>query len=273
MTVASLTASLIPRRRAQLARYSTWQFRDFAINIAILTAILFVLIGGVEIMLIHSQEVGMAMRRNRAGLPLTFPIEAKLAQFANIYGMFSIVAPIIATSGIIAQDRTLGYTRFLFAKPLAVRTYYAQSLLVRLIGFLVLGQILVLAYGHFEPPAYTPRFIVEMALSFVAVGGVVFLLSAVTRYDGALAIVFFLLGTVIRAHYDGTDGIGHFLSYVFPPIDQSEQLRRWVLRIDALGALSDPAFPWKLVLWNSGYGLACLVLGLYLLRRIPLTKA
>lgn len=271
MNVPTLTLPL-PRRQARLARYSTWQFRDFAINIAVLTLILFALIGGVEIMQLHMQEAMLAARRDRLGNPLQFPLGAKLSQFLAIYGMFSIVAPIVATSSVVSQDRTLGYTRFLFSKPLSVRTYYAQSLLVRFIGFLVIGQALAAAYGHFEPPSYTPRFLLEMSVSFLSIGGIVFLLSVVSRYDGILAIVFFLLATVVRSHWDKA-GVGHVFTYLFPPIDRSDELRRWVLGLDPMGAVSPPAFPWTPVLWNSGYGLACLLVGLYLLRRIPLTKA
>jgi len=266
MTMPGLT---FPPRSARLGRYSAWQSRDFVINVAILTVVLFALIGGVEIMQLRFQERVMAGRQFQR--PMS--INVKLMQFLSIYGMFSIVAPIIATSGIVSQDRTLGYTRFLFSKPLSVRSFYLQSFLVRLIGLLALGQILVLAYGHFEPPAYTPRFLAEMSISFLSVAGVVFLLSTVTRYDGLLAIVFFLLGTLVRSRWESAGGLGQALTYLFPPIDQSEQLRRWVLGLGPMGELISPNFPWKVVLWNGGYGLACLVLGLYLLRRIPLTKA
>lgn len=265
MTTATLP---IPTRRARLGAYTPWHFRDF-IPIGVLSLVLFGLLGAIEILQLQSIEAMMAVRKISSGVLLA----NKLSQFLSAYGIFGFVAPIICASGLVSQDRQLGYTRFLFAKPLSVRAYYLHLLLVRFVGFLVLGTVLVLAYSYFEPPSYTWRFLVEMTVSFIAVGGIVFLLSVVNRYDGLLAVLLLLVATLVRARWETKPGFLHGLIYLFPPVDHAEALRRWVVGINTLGEVGAVAFPWKWACWNGGYGLACLLVGLYLLRRVPLTKA
>lgn len=266
-----MTAPLLSltRRHARMASYSVWQFKDFAVNIAVVSILLFGLFGAMEIAQIHLQEQMLATRRPG----MTMDVRQKLMAFMTAYNMFAMVGPLICLTGVASQDRTQGYTRFLFAKPVSVRAYYAQALLVRFAGFLLLGHVLVIAYGMYEPPAYTPRFIADMTVAFLSVGGIVFLLSVLTRYDGLIAIVFLLVTALIRGRWVTETGIKHAVTYLFPPIDQLGDVHNWVVKINpGFGPFTD-VFPWKWGLWSAGYGLACLLLGLYLLRRIPLTKA
>ena len=106
----------------------------------------------------------------------------------------------------------MGYTRFLFAKPISVRWYYFQSLLVRTVGYFAIGIVLILAYNYFEPPTLSPKMLADMLVSFVSIGGIVFLVSVVSRYDGLVAIVFLLVSSVIwgRVAREGRDPLcGH----------------------------------------------------------------
>lgn len=265
MTTAALPT---PRRRARLDAYTRWHFRDF-IALGVLSAVLFGLLGALQIMQMQTVEAMMAVRKMNNAMPLA----TKLSQFLGGYGLFAFVGPIICVTGLVSNDRQLGYTRFLFSKPLSVRAYYLNLLFVRLVGFLALGTVLVLAYSYFEPPAYNWRFLVEMTISFVAVGGIVFLLSVVNRYDGLLSVLLLLVATFVRAKWETASGLAHAFTFLFPPVDHAVALRRWVVGIDMLGQLGAVPFPWRWTLWNGGYGLACLLLGLYLLRRVPLTKA
>jgi hypothetical protein len=263
----------LPRRSARMARYALWQWRDFAINIGLASLLLFGLLGMLTIMQVHLNEDMARM----AKMSRELPVSIKLTMFEQVYAVFAMVAPIICVSGIVSQDRALGYTRFLFAKPQSVRWYYFQSLLVRFLGFLLLGHLLLLAYAHFEPPAYTPRFLADLVVSFVLVGGVVFLLSVLSRFDGLIAIVVLLVSSVIWGLWRAKDGIRYWVTYLLPPVEKVGDMHDWVLGFKSgaipFGATTVVEFPWKWALWGAGYGLACIALGLYLLRRIPLTKA
>lgn len=260
-------ATLPPRRHARLGRYALWQFGDFGFNIAIITFILFALLGVMFIMSMNAQAVYFTSRN------MTMPPGAKLQSFTMLLSMFTTVAPFIAMSGVFASDRTSGYTRFLFAKPMSPVRFYAQSVLVRLTGYVVIGCALLLWWGRYAPPGFTFKFIVDLIGAFFAVGGIIFLLSVVTRYDGLIAILFLLVSTVIWDKWGQATGFLRALTYLVPPIGKLSATHAWFLGMDSLGAIVDVPFPTKWFLWTSGYGLACLVLGLVLLRKVSLTKA
>jgi hypothetical protein len=260
-------AALAPRRRARLGRYALWQFGDFGFNIAIITIILFALLGVMFIMSMNAQAVYFTSRN------MTMPPGAKLQSFTIFLSMFTTVAPFIAMSGVVASDRTSGYTRFLFAKPVSPVRFYAQSVLVRLIGYVLVGCALLLWWGRYNPPGFSIRFVVDLIGAFCAVGGIIFLLSVVTRYDGLIAIGFVLASVVIWEEWGQATGIRHAVTYLVPPIGKLSATHAWFLSLSDLGAAVEIPFPTKWFLWTSGYGLACLVLGLVLLRRVSLTKA
>lgn len=265
MTTPALS---LPRRHARLGRYALWQSGEFVMNVAIISLILFGLLGGLSIMQIHSMEQYYAMRRP----PQPVPDMQKISIFLQIYGIFVTVGPIICLSGIVSQDRTMGYTRFLFSKPVSPRWFYLQSFVVRMLGFLVLGHALLFLYGAFEPPAYSPKFLADLVIAFLSYGGIIFLLSVVSRYDGLVAIVLFLVSAVVWGKWELATGFGHVLTYAFPPIEKYGDLHTWVVGLTRMGTIGAVEFPWKWAVWGTSYGLACLALGLYLLRRIPLTK-
>jgi hypothetical protein len=259
----------LPRRRARMASYAIWQSRDFLMNIAIVSLLLFGLLGALSILQVQAMEQMSLMMKKPAPLELS----QKARAFVQAFSVFVTVGPIICLSGIVSQDRAMGYTRFLFAKPLSVRWYYFQSLLVRFIGFVALGIALVLAYNYFEPPTLSPTMLADMLVSFLSIGGIVFLVSVVSRFDGLIAIVFLLVSSVIWGAWRVKDGIRYAVTYLVPPLEKSGDMHNWAAGLDGMGRLTAVEFPWKWALWSAGYGLACFALGLYLLRRIPLTKA
>ncbi len=265
MTAAAVD---LPRGRARLLRYARWQALDFAINIAIVSIVLFGFIGVILLMDIHSSERVFF----EAGYKV-MPLNMKLSGFLQMWGMFATVAPIIAVSGVVSQDRAAGYARFLFAKPLSPRLFYLQSWLVRLVGFIGVGTVLVVAYNFFEPPSFSWRFVVDMIVTFVSIGGVVFLFSVIGRFDGLVVALVLMLSFVAWTKWESATGVRHALLYALPPISHLGAPHYWLLGINQMSRLADVPFPAKWVAWNVGYGLACLLLGLYFLRKVSLTKA
>jgi hypothetical protein len=271
MTAATISpaplANVPPRRRARLGRYALWQFGDFGFNVAILMFILFALLGVMFQMSLNAQAAYTASHH------MTLPLGAKLQSFTMLLTMFTTVAPFIAMSGVFATDRTNGYTRFLFAKPVSPVRFYAQSVLIRLVGYLAVGCALLLWWSRYTPPELSAKFVVDLVGAFFTVGGIIFLLSVVTRYDGLIAIVFLLVSAIVWDKWGDATGIRHAITYLFPPIGKLSVTHRWFLGISDLGSMAVVPFPTKWFVWTSGYGLACLVFGLILLRRVSLTKA
>lgn len=267
MTGAAITTTPPALGRARLARYALWQIKDFWINIGVVSIVLFGLLGMISFMELRAlQAMITAQHRTWRDLFAT-------QHFQGPYGMFAAVGPIIALSGIVSQDRTMGYARFLFAKPLSPLRFYAQSLLVRYLGYLVVGHVLLFAWMRYWPPVYTPRFVVDMTVSFVAVGGTLFLFSVLTKFDGLLTVLLLLVAELVWSKWETATTWKHWLTYPFPPVARFAEIHHWLLGINAFGEAMALPFATKWVAWSAGYGLACLLLGFYLLRRVSLIKA
>jgi hypothetical protein len=87
-----------------------------------------------------------------------------------------------------------------------------------------------------------------------------------------LVIVFLLMAEITRETWEKRDGIRHAVTYIFPPFNHIGELHSWAVGLTPGNVIAPVDFPVKWALWNTGYGLACGILGLYLLRKIPLTK-
>jgi len=261
------SAASLPSRRARLGRYAVWQARDFGVNIAIVTLVIFGLLGVMFVMNLRSMESYLASRH------MEMPVSQKLNMFKEIVAMFTTTAPMIAMSGIVSSDRSNGYTRFLFAKPLSPVRYYAQSALVRFVGYLVLGHVLFFAWGFFEPrPAYSWTLPAMLTGLFVAIGGILFLLSVVTKYDGLIVIVTLLVSAIAWDKWEQAKGLKHALIYLLPPMTKIGEIHGWFIGVNIAGTVMEMPFPARWFWWLSAYGMTCLVSGLIILRRLPLSK-
>jgi hypothetical protein len=265
-----MTSSAVPfvPRRARLGRYALWQAYDFTFNVAILLLLVFMLLGVSFLMSMNAQETFIQSQRG------TMSLGQKLGYFRQLMEMFTSVAPMIAVSGIVSTDRTSGYTRFLFAKPLSPTRFYAQSLLVKFVGYLIVAHVLMLVYSRYAPvPGYSYRAIVALGCVFLAVGGLLFLLSVLTRFDGAVAILFLLVSAISWEKWGQSTHPAHALLYLLPPINKIGEILNWFIGMNGAGTVMEIPFPAKLFWWLTGYGGACLVSGLVILRKAPLTKA
>jgi hypothetical protein len=265
-----MTAPSVPfvRRHARLGRYAFWQFYDFGLNVGILSVLIFALLGVSFLMSLHAHETFLESQRRPMALG------QKLGYFKQLVEMFTSVAPMIAMSGIVSTDRSSGYTRFLFSKPLSPTRYYGQTVAVKWIGYLVVAHVLMWWYSFFAPvPEYSWKAVVAFSCLFISVGGILFLLSVVTRVDGAVAILFLLCSAIAWDRWEQTTGFKHALLYLLPPINNGSAIQEWFIGINGAGTVMDIPFPAKWFWWLTGYGLACLVAGLVILRRAPLTKA
>ncbi|MDB4876747.1 MAG: hypothetical protein JWM41_3193 [Gemmatimonadetes bacterium] len=264
-----MTVPALPRRRARLLRYGGWQARDYLINVAVISIGLFGLMGTLEIMQLGAMEA-MAMG-NRAFVANLGRMRAQ--SFMHVFAIYATVGPIVALSGIIANDRAMGYVRFLFAKPLNPLLFYLQSFLVRLAGYFAVAGVLLAAYGYFDPVGDLERVAVGLLLGFVAYGGVLFLASALTKYDGLVTVAFLLLATLAWGKWETATGVRRFIPYLFPPVGKFSDVNNWVANLNPFDPRAPAVFPGKWVAWTVCYGVACLLLGLVALRKRALVKA
>jgi hypothetical protein len=184
---------------------------------------------------------------------------------------FALLATLFALNGLSGVDRQRGYFRFLFAKPVRVPWYYAQAFAVRAVGVLVVTLALLAAYALATRSPLAWWALAYVALTYLLVGGVGFLVGSITHHDGIVLVVVFVLTAVARLAVPAATAFGpraggalQFVAALLPPFHLLDPAR------DALAAGAAPA-PGHLT-WALAYGLGCLAAGLLVLRHRPLSS-
>jgi ABC-type transport system involved in multi-copper enzyme maturation permease subunit len=253
-------------------RYGAWQVRDYVTERGVWTVLLgFALLalfwmnydpappgwmtrpsspaaGGGDVAAMHAQWLRDEPRR--------FADQVEM-----LFTLFGFLGTLIATHGIVSRDRERGFHRFLFAKPVPMPSYYAQAFAVNGAGLLVVATGLLaltaLLFGRAVPVAVLG----VVGTEYVVLGGTVFLLSALWRFDFVLAALSWplaaLAGSLARA-----ERWGFLPELVAPILPPALRLGRFV------GALTGPSAVQPLdPVIVLGYGVLSFAAGLYVLRR------
>jgi hypothetical protein len=244
--------SLRHEPRGHLARYATWQFRDYVMEKGIGTLLVAVLSGYLSL---------MGVRQVLARGPVSPDMYEMI--LGQLVSNLVFVGALFATNGIVSDDRKNGYFRFYFAKPVRLTSFYLQKFLVSFAGFMLVTALLVPGWRYFfDRPAPHPALYLAIAAGFLLYTGVGFLVSAFVRTDWLSFIAIYLAAKLVWMKWGDGPGLAGKLVHLLPPMgDQLGELDH-----AALGGRLDM----KLVLWIAGYGAACLVLGLIALRKRPL---
>ena len=122
---------------------------------------------------------------------------------------FDWLVILIATSGMVAWDRTSGYYRTLFSYPVNPSLYYFQRWILPglaatlLIPFAAIGFLAV--SGSFP---YSGPLLVRFLVKYLLLGGLTFAFSSVVRADWAIAFVISAVHSILH----GLDVAGIALS-------------------------------------------------------------
>jgi hypothetical protein len=245
--------TLVDNRRAQLSRYVPWIARDYCTNQGPSTALVVVLVAYLAIQ--GARAAGPSM----AAVP-TDVFERVLRQLLST---LVYLGTVFATNGMIANDRKQGFYKFLFSKPVAPRAYYATTFAVYGVGLLVVTLVLLGVFAVAVRPLWLPAFLPIVALMYVAYGGIGFLLSAAWRFDWVSLVSVLLISNVAWGLWGRGDNVASWLIHLLPPVHQTDRVYDLVLS-------GSTTIPWASILWLGGYGLACFLLGLFVIRRRPL---
>ncbi len=247
-------------RSSRWLAYVRWQLLDslwqrFALPFAI-AAMLVVF----TFIAVRPQSVTPGFWTSPDGLRLS-AIELRQAMM-----MFIPLAVLLGTNGMVSQDRQKGHYRFLFSKPVPVPAFYAVAWLAHLVVAVALAALMAAAIGWYTTPQPVLGVAMACALSFVLLGGLTVLFSALTNQDGALVIVVWL-GTLLARQVEPAMDAGHWLHTavrVLPPTHRLDAMREaWYASQPV--ALHD--------LWHVlAYGGACLALALLAVRKLPLAR-
>ena len=237
---------------AALVRYAPYQLRDYVVDRGIST-----LAFGALLLLVPPALGGPDARAGAPGF------------FAATVGNFGLLGAIFAVNGLSSTDRQRGYFRFLFSKPVSVPGYYAQDAAVRLAGLLAVSLALCAAFALLTATAPPLWALAHVALTFVLVGGVGFLLGAVTHHDGVALVGVLVLTALARTGSAALGWLGRgpaealqFVARLLPPFHLLDPAR------DALAGGTAP--PVGVLVAILSYGLGCFAAGLLVLRHRPL---
>ncbi|MGH7665288.1 MAG: hypothetical protein ACRENI_13510 [Gemmatimonadaceae bacterium] len=249
-----MSAGVIERGRshARMSRYALWQLRDYAFERGLPT----LLVGA---LLLLATTIGI--RESFGAEWRELPVAGDIAEtaFTAMLGTFALLATILATNHVVANDRRRGYYRFLFAKPVRVERFYAQAYLLNGAGFVVVVALVMAGFSALLHPVWLPGAFAVAAGLYVALGGICFLASTLTRFDWLLAAALWMLGRMLRALYPAEHGpAARVLDVLLPPVHMSDPVNRAFLagELPPAGALA----------WYLGYGLLAVMAGLLVLR-------
>jgi hypothetical protein len=262
---ASLAAR--PPRRAHLGHYALWQFRDYLFERGVATVLVTMLFGYLGVAPMKA-AISRSLEHVSPGMLLKYgSVEAARATMLhdmsaaflrNFIGSMVFLAALLAMNGIVANDRKLGYYRFLFSKPLAPPRYYGQAFAVNAGGYLLLISLMALVYGAFVTPILTPSFLAGVAIVFLLYAAIAFVLSAAARWDWLSLVAMTVAATFLWGKYGASTSPLAKLLYLLPPVHRTNEVYMAV----ADGA----ALPSHTLAWIGGYGALCFIAGLVVLR-------
>jgi hypothetical protein len=236
--------------RARLARYSLWQFRDFAID------------RGIAIMIIGLLWGYTLIEPMRRAMGAAFDIGPASPAWPLVITVTSSVVSLsvlIALNGIVSTDRKMGYYRFLFSKPVSAVAYYAQLFFVYMAGLLASMLLLSVVLHTVVPTFKIVNFLIYAAIIYIAMGGIGFFLSVATRFDWLTLAAVWLGSRIVRDSSSAKAGWKSKAVELLPPVHKLDELSMSIIT-SGTAHTSD-------VLWLLGYGALFFALGLLLLHR------
>jgi hypothetical protein len=245
--------TLIDRRRAQLSRYVPWLARDYFTNQGPSTALVVLLVAYLAIQGARAAGPSMA----------SVPNEIFERVLRQLLSTLVFLGTFFATNGIIANDRKQGFYRFLFSKPVAPPAYYGATFVVYGAGLMVISLALLGLWAVAVRPMWPAAYLPIVALMYLSYGGIGFLLSAAWRFDWISLVTVLLVANVAWNLWGESSGVMFWLIHLLPPVHVADRVYDLVL------SDSGP-IPWASIAWLGGYGLACFLLGLVVIRRRPL---
>lgn len=238
--------------KARLGGYALWQLRDFVFE----RAAAIVVVNAAYLWVGHQQVMVANTPLAQGGEPA---LEVGRRLVAQHLGSVWFICALIAVNGISANDRTSGRFRLLFAKPVNVLHFYGQAFALHGAAFMVGTAAALAALTRMVPVngSTLGSALVILLVSYLLVGGIGFLFSAIWRFDwlstgGAFGAALYLAASFPNARWLGA----------LPPFWRIFEQIELIKASAALEARS--------LLWIAAYGVACFLLGLIILKRRPL---
>ena len=238
-----------------LLRYAPYQMGDYLRERGLVTIGVGLLLGYLMSLNVAG-HLGDDARRAREISPVFF---------STAGGLIAWFGALTAINGIASNDRVRGYYRMLFSRPVGIVSYYLQAWLVHGLGFLLVVVVLLGVYAATVTPFLPMWLLPWVVLAWFLLGGIGFLLSAITRFDGILFVVVVLVSLILRtAMARREDAAADIVRVLTVPIDRLQSIM--------VAAIDERTPPGSDVMWVAGYGLAALAIGAVIIHRRELGR-
>jgi ABC-2 type transport system ATP-binding protein len=183
----------------------------------------------------------------------------------NMFGayVFIPVATFLGIARLVADDRANGYFRFLFSKPVSLLRFYVQQWVLYGVLIVVLGGILLAWLQANTTTLPIADAMLAIAITWVLVGGVGFLLTSLTNYDGLLLIIIWTVSKILHAVKDADNspmwGWMRELTRLTVPVQKITHIQNELLAGNPL--------PIPHTVHVMAYGLLAFAAGVVILRR------
>jgi hypothetical protein len=215
--IALADIDVAPRVVPRWGRSAVWQLGDYARGIGPATLVT----ASVAIAL-------MAWTFSAARFATAPSMRQGVGELLLQLGLFG---SIFAVTGLIATDRTRGFYRFMFAKPVSPLRYYAQAFALRGLGLLGITAIAWVLCAVAVIPISLPAILAANAMQFALVGSVTLLLSTLVRFEWLAMLVLTAMAWIAM----GGSLAPHpawwvlLLHWILPPVGQASNLGRMLL--------------------------------------------
>lgn len=242
--------------RTNLSSYTPWQFADYVLQRGLLSFVIGFMVG---------IPVSFSVNTLRtAGAPAG-SIQANTNQFAGgAAGTLGVLLVLLAIQRAVSGDRTAEYYRFYFSKPVRAWVFYLQRYAAFGAGLLVMIGLLLLVGIFSGVPVHIGGAMLYFLILYLAMGGIGFLCSAATRYDWSVLGVVWFGAMLARTVFATSTRWPHWLVTVLPRAELMDNVRSALFNGNSPDTHD--------VAWLVGYGIVCLLLGLVVIQRRPLTS-
>lgn len=249
MTIPALAI----RARGRLGAYLRYQLQDFLFLRAGLPAVIVMLFGYMMWKSVGRPDVWQS----------SYGLQFRTQIFRNMAGVFITLGGFMGIARLVTDDRSNGYFRFLFSKPVSIERFYIQQWFLHGVGLVAITGLLAAWLQAGTGPLPVRQAMVVMGLFWILIGGIGFALSATTNYDALLLVLFYVLTSVLRAlktmHPSPMAGWLAQVTRLFPPLQKLDFIR------DQLYA--GAPMPWMHAAHVAVYGLLAFAAGVVILRR------
>lgn len=194
-----------------------------------------------------------------------YPLVSALLLLGWLLGRFPLIATLVLMAGIVSGDRAGGQARLYSVRPASPHLLYGARFLVLAATTFVLSALLLPAFDLLLLGTWAgPATLVLILANVLVFGGLVTVLSVLTRADAWIALFLALAALVWNAlraagKLDIPIGARDVVTFILPP-------QAALLRLEgAFGALQP--IPWDAFLYVAGYAAALLLVAAALLHR------